>query len=235
MKNIKVRSFLERTKDVVRDFVFGMQDGLISNLGIVLGVWQGGGGKYAILLAGLASMFAGAFSMSTGSYLSAKSQREVYQHEITCTLDDLKENPQKCLREMKVILKKEGFDADEVTVLLRHFEHHNQSTFVRNYIQKKVGLSEARFEFPFKNAVAMFFSFLIGSIVPILPFILFANSTAALTSTILTVCALFFIGWAKSYYTKLNWLKAGLEIVIIGLGAGVIGYLVGLIFSISPL
>src|SRR3989338_11517787 len=101
-------SFFKRTKDVVRDFVFGMQDGLISNLGLVLGVWQGGGGKFAILLAGLASMFGGAFSMSAGSYLSAKAQREVYEQEIKATKELLKKNPKQCLIDMRLILKEEG-------------------------------------------------------------------------------------------------------------------------------
>ena len=63
---------IKNLKNVIRDLVFGMEDGLVSNLGLVLGVYVGGGDTYAILLAGLASMFAGAFSMSAGSYLSAK-------------------------------------------------------------------------------------------------------------------------------------------------------------------
>ena len=73
----------------------------------------------------------------------------------------------------------------------------------------------------------MFFSFLAGSIVPLFPFLLFPNGVAAVTATLLTIVALFFIGWAKTYYTKLNWIKSGLEIVLVGVGAGMIGYLVG--------
>ena len=231
-KRSKTHSFLERTKDVVRDFIFGMQDGLISNLGLVLGVWQGGGDQFAIILAGLASMFAGAFSMSAGSYLSAKSQREVFEHEIRTTQEKIKLNPHQALIEMRKILKEEQFDDDEVEALLHHFEHHNQTTFMRNYVQKKLGLSEDRFELPLKNAVAMFFSFLTGSIVPIAPFFFFLPSTAALVSTILTVFGLLFMGWAKSHYTKTHWLKSSMEIIMVGVGAGFIGYLVGLILSL---
>ncbi len=226
------KKLLEKTKDVVRDFVFGMQDGLISNLGLVLGVWQGGGSKLAILIAGFASMFAGAFSMSAGSYLSAKSQREVYEEEIKCTQKELKKNPQKALFEMEQILRKEGFDDDEIKAMLHHFEHHNRSTFSINYVQKKLGLSEERFELPLKNAFAMFFSFLIGSLFPILPFVFFSGYMAAIAAALATVVALFFIGWAKTLYTKLNWLKSGAEIVFVGVGAGIIGYLVGYIFSL---
>lgn len=231
-KKSKKHRFLEKTKDMIRDFIFGMQDGLISNLGLVLGVWQGGGDKFAIVLAGLASMFAGAFSMSAGSYLSAKSQREVYEHEIRHTKEELKKNPQKGLLEMRKILKEEEFDNDEIEALLHHFEHHNHTTFMRNYIQKKLGLSEQRFELPLKNALAMFFSFLSGSIIPIAPFFFLSTSTAALTSAVLTAFGLFFMGWAKSHYTKIHWLESSFEIIMVGIGAGIIGYFVGFILSL---
>ena len=218
---------IKNLKNVIRDLVFGMEDGLVSNLGLVLGVYVGGGDTYAILLAGLASMFAGAFSMSAGSYLSAKSQREVYEHEIATIKTQLKEKPKKCLSEMKKILHQEGFDADEVKVMLHHFSEHNRSTFMINYIQKKLGLSEDRFELPFKNALTMFFSFSLGSVFPIIPFFFLSNSKAAILSVTLTIIVLFLVGLIKTKYTKLNWFKSGIEIVIIGIGAGVLGYLVG--------
>lgn len=223
--------FLEETKDVVRDFVFGMQDGLISNLGLVLGVWQGGGGKFAIVLAGLASMFAGAFSMSTASYLSAKSQREVYEQEIKVTKELLKRNPKSCLVDMQLILKDEGFDKKEIEIICKHFMKHDRSTFMKNYIQKKLGLSEERFDFPLKNALTMFFSFLFGSLFPIVPFMLWENGTAATVAIIVTILALFFVGWAKTRYTRLNWFRSGIEIVLIGVGAGIIGYVIGTVFG----
>ncbi|MBU0456885.1 MAG: VIT1/CCC1 transporter family protein [Nanoarchaeota archaeon] len=220
-------TFFEETKNLVRDFVFGMQDGLVSNLGLVLGVWQGGGGKFAIILAGLASMFAGAFSMSAGSYLSAKSQREVYEREIKVTKDEIKKNPEKFIKEMRIILKKEKFDKNEIDAMCNHFLRHNESTFIKNYIQKKLGLSEERFDMPVKNAFTMFLSFLAGSVFPISPFFFFSNGIAAMVATILTIAAFFIVGVIKTIYTKQNWFRSGIEIFIIGIVAGIIGYLVG--------
>lgn len=222
--------FLDNTKDVVRDFVFGMQDGLISNLGLVLGVWRGGGSESAVVLAGLASMFAGAFSMSTASYLSAKSQREVYEQEIKSTQELLRQNPRQCLASMQIILKDEGFDQKEIKMMCNHFMKHDRSTFMKNYIQKKLGLSEERFDFPLKNAFTMFLSFLFGSLFPIVPFIVWKNGSAALIAIVITILALFFVGWAKTRYTHLNWFKSGLEIVLIAIGAGIMGYAIGTIF-----
>jgi len=223
-------------KDVIRDFVFGMEDGLVSNLGLVLGVAAGGGDASTIVLAGAASMFAGAFSMSAGSYLSSKSQREVYEHEIETARDDLTKNPRKCYTEMRSSLVKEGLSKKEVDRLLKKSSRYKHPEFVCNYmVQKKVGISKEKLEVPFKNAFAMFFSFLLGSAFPLFPFLVSKFNSlslfqAGIIASVLTIAALFGVGLAKtSYtdYTNLNKIKSGLEVVLIGLGAGLIGYLVG--------
>ena len=228
MRKKRVRGGIRvKLKNVIREFVFGMEDGLVSNLGLVLGVHFGGGSPFVVVLAGLASMFSGAFSMSAGSYLSAKSQREVFEKEIHEASVMLKENPKKYLAEMKKILKEEGFDKDEVTVLLRHFEHHNPSTFVINYVQKKVGISEQKLDHPLKNALTMFMSFFVGSLFPILPFVFSSGMNAVILAIAFSTAALFGVGVAKSKFTHRSWFKAGIEIVIVGLIAGAIGYLIG--------
>lgn len=215
-------------KNVMRDFVFGMEDGLVSNLGLVLGVYVGGAGAYAIILAGSASMFTGAFSMSAGSYLSSKSQREVYEQEIKSTKKELLNNPKKCYMQMRSSLIREGLDEKQIDALFKKSSRYDHPEFVCNYIaQKKVGISNEKLETPFKNAAGMFFSFLLGSSFPIIPFIFLPLKVAAITASALTILALFGVGWAKAKFTKRNWFKSGIEVVLIGLGAGVIGYLVG--------
>src|SRR3989344_4783884 len=215
-------------KEVIRDFVFGMEDGLVSNLGLVLGVAAGGGDASVILLAGAASMFAGAFSMSAGSYLSSKSQREVYEHEIESAREDLTKNPKRCYEEMRSSLVKEGLSKEEVDRLLKKSSRYKHPEFVCNYmVQKKVGISKEKLEVPLKNAFAMFFSFLVGSAFPIMPFLFskfdyISSFIAAVIATALTIAALFAVGWAKTSYTKLDKFKSGLEVVLIGLGAAVI-------------
>lgn len=223
-------------KEVMRDFVFGMEDGLVSNLGLVLGVAAGGGDASTIILAGAASMFAGAFSMSAGSYLSSKSQREVYEHEIQAAREDLIKNPRRCYTEMRSSLVREGLSKEEVDRLLKKSSRYKHPEFVCNYmVQKKVGISKEKLEVPFKNAFAMFFSFLLGSAFPLFPFLIskfdgWSLFQAGIIASLLTIAALFGVGLAKtSYtsYTNLNKIKSGLEVVLIGLGAGLIGYFVG--------
>ncbi len=219
--------------ELMRDFVFGIEDGLVSNLGLVLGVYVGGGSNLMVVLAGLASMFAGAFSMSAGSYLSAKSQREVYEQEITSTRKYLEKNPQKCIGEMKSILVKEGLSRKEIGSLFKDHSRKKHPEFICNYlVRKKVGISKKKLDLPFRNAFTMFLSFLVGSAFPITPFILSSGMTAVTYAIVLTIIVLFLVGLSKTYYTKRNWFKSGIEIVLVGIGAGIIGYLIGNLVSV---
>src|SRR3989338_6772361 len=194
-------------KEVIRDFVFGMEDGLVSNLGLVLGVAAGGGDASVILLAGAASMFAGAFSMSAGSYLSSKSQREVYEHEIETAREGLEKNPRKCYEEIRSSWMKEGLSKEGIDRLLKKSSRYKHPEFVCNYmVQKKVGISKEKLEIPLKNALVMFFSFLLGSAFPLLPFLVskfnyISLFQAAVVAASLTIAALFGVGWAKTGYT----------------------------------
>ena len=224
--------FGREIRPVIRDVVFGMEDGLVSNLGLVLGVYIGAGSTFAVLLAGLASMFAGAFSMSAGSYLSAKSQREVYEQEIAVTKRNLQKHPERCFKQMEQSLMEEGLGKKEIELLFKKSSRYKHPEFVCNYmVQKKVGISQEKLDRPWRNALTMFFSFLLGSAFPIIPFALFSASTAVVVAVSLTILALFAVGGAKTIYTNRNWLKSGMEIVIVGIGAGIIGYLVGLVLG----
>lgn len=225
----KAKSILE---NFMRDIVFGMEDGLVSNLGIIFALWVAGSSRNTILLAGLASLFAGSLSMSVGSYLSSKSQREVYENEIKKTKELIQKRPKFACKELAKTLKSEGFDQDEINIMSKHFLEHNEETFFQNFVQKKLKLSPERFDNPIKNAFIMFLSFSIGSIFPIIPFFFSNNFNAILISSLLTISTLFLVGVTKSVVSHRNWIKSGFEMVVLGLGAGIIGYLVGVGFNL---
>ena len=227
-----VRKFvLDKVRTFIRDIVFGMEDGLVSNLGIVFAVWSAGSSKTIILLAGLASLFAGAFSMSAGSYLSSKSQREVYESEVEDIKSFIKHTPKKAIGQMRQFLKNEGFDKNEIDTLSKHFLKHNRDTFLQNYVQKKLQISPERFEKPLRNAFAMFFAFSFGSLFPIFPFFLGNSNTIMIFATSITIFVLFLVGVTKCQVTKRSWYKSGFEMVLLGIGAGIVGYVIGFVFG----
>ncbi len=219
-------------KGFMRELVFGMEDGLVSNLGIVLAVWVATRDAHVVLLSGLASMFAGALSMSAGAYLSSKSVGEVYDAEVTKAKELVKKNPKKASKEMRALLTKEQFDEDEINSMMRHFLHHNKETFAINYLQKKLHVSPKGVSHPFHDASAMFIAFSLGSMFPIVPFFFGGSISVMIISACLTIAMLFAVGVGKSTVTHRSWMVSGLEIVGVGIGAGALGYVVGAIFGV---
>lgn len=223
---------LDAFKGFMRELVFGMEDGLVSNLGIVLAVWVATKNANVILLSGLASMFAGALSMSAGSYLSSKSVAEVYEAERIKAKELINNQPKKASKEMKKLLTKEHFDPDEIEAMMRHFLHHNKETFAINYLQKKMHVSPKGSSHPTHDAVVMFLAFALGSIFPIIPFFFGASNLTMVISASLTIAMLFVVGAGKSVVTHRDWFISGVEIVGVGITAGALGYIVGALFGV---
>ena len=209
-----------------------MEDGLVSNLGVVFAVWAAGSNRYTILLAGLASMFAGSLSMSAGSYLSSKSKCEVEEAEIKNLRAKIENKPEKALKDMEKIMEREGFHKDEIKILSKHYKKHSKRNFIENYVQKKLKIHPKKVENPIKNATAMFFAFSLGSLFPIFPFFISNSLFTMLLAFILTIIVLFLVGVIKVKFTKRHWFKSGMEIVLVGVGAGIFGYLIGFLFQI---
>ena len=169
--------------------------------------------------------------MSAGSYLSSKSQREVYESEVEDIRKFIKDKPKEAIRHMQKILQHEGFNKKEIASLSKHFLEHNRDTFLKNYIQKKLHISPERFEKPMRNALAMFFAFSFGSLFPIFPFFFGDSNAIMIFATSITIFVLFLVGVTKCQVTKRNWFKSGFEMVLLGVGAGIVGYVIGFVFG----
>src|SRR3989304_516073 len=103
----------------IREIIFGCNDGLVTTLGFLAGVTGSLLHKDMILLAATAEIVAGAFSMSTGAYISSKSQREFYEKEISRERREIEEDPQHEKDEIRQIYKERGFSDEEITILIR--------------------------------------------------------------------------------------------------------------------
>ena len=115
---------------------------------------------------------------------------------------------------------------------MKHFMKHNHRTFAINYIQKKLHLNPETSTSPIHDALVMFIAFTLGSLFPIIPFF-FGSSMAIMSiSAVLTIVTLFAVGVTKASVSHRDWLRSGLEMVVVGMGAGVIGYLVGFVFGV---
>ena len=215
----------------VRDLVFGFGDGLNTSLGIVAGV---GGAVIAadvVILAALIGMFTGAKAMAVQNYLAVKSQKEVLESEIKREEFEIEHLPEKERQEIEDIYRSKGFRGDELKRIVDKITSDKQ-VWLNTMLTEELGLNLEIVGSPLKGALAMFGAFLLGGILPILPYFVvksgsLSSMTAIWIAIALSVTSSFIIGAIKSRMAKKNWLKGGIEMAGLGTGIALVGYGIG--------
>jgi len=217
-----------------REIVFGFNDGSTSTLALLGGVTGGALPHSQILVVGLSAVVAGAISMALGAYISSKSEIDHHQSEIEHEKREIKENLTIEGEEIRQIyLKKADFNEEELNLIVNHITG-NEKTCLDFMMKEELGLFKEHFEHPVNEGLVMLLAFLAGGLVPFLPFLLLSSPQPSfLAATILTLTSLFGIGVWETTFTSKYWLKSGLEMVIIGIIAASIPYLIGS-FIIPP-
>jgi VIT1/CCC1 family predicted Fe2+/Mn2+ transporter len=179
----------------------------------------------SVLLAGLVEMVAGSVSMGLGAYLATKSQREFFEHEIAREKREIEEEPEREVAEIREIYQKLGFREEEVAILVRRLTS-DKDLFLRFMVREELGI-QADFEDPLRNGVAASGAFALGAVLPLAPYFLTPSATALPWSVAVGIVALFVLGSARTLLTHRSWIRSGLEVVVLGLGAAGLGFLCG--------
>jgi VIT1/CCC1 family predicted Fe2+/Mn2+ transporter len=218
-------------KDVMRDLVFGMEDSLITNLGLVLGVAAAGVPNTDVLLAGLAAMFAGMVSMAAGDYLSTKSQREVLDTQLA-EEEEMLEKPGAEAKAIKHLYKGAKLTDRTIQNFLRCL-NTKKKLALKTLAEESLGIVPEKFENPVKGAMTILVAYAVGSLFPVLPFFLQDTKLASIIALVGTGAALFTVGAYKTSVTKRPWAKSGLEMLVIALLAAAAGYIIGYLFGVQ--
>ena len=217
---------------IIREVVFGINDGLVTAIGFIAGVTVSMADVKMVLLSGLAEMVAGAISMFFGAYLSTKSQREFFDNEIKRETREIDEMPEKETEEIREIYSNLGFKEDEVEMIVKRVTS-DKKLWVRFMMREELGIMEETFDDPLRVGSIMGISFAIGSLPPLIPYMLMDNPFTALKVAVVTsLLFLFGVGIGKTTVTKGNWLKSGIEVAIIGSIASGVGFIIGKIVSL---
>ena len=193
----------------IREVVFGVNDGLVSITGVVVGVTSSHMARHEIVIAGLAAMVAATVSMGLGAYLSNQAQREYFQSEWDREMQEVHEVPD---------------EAQHFTARLMM----DKQQWVDFMMKEELGIMVEAAEHPWLDAGVMAFSVVVGAVPPILPF-LFAISTqsALLWAIALAILVAFGLGVLKALVAKGNWLRSGLQFLLVTSAAVVVGVVVG--------
>ena len=216
----------------IRAAVFGINDGLISNMSLILGIAGASSEQNFIILAGIAGLLAGACSMGAGEYVSVRSQREVFEYQIAVEKQELEEYPEEETEELSLIYQAKGVPRDQADALAK-LMIDNPETGLNALAREELGLNPDELVSPVGAMLASFFSFAVGAIIPILPF-LFGNHPWDLYVSIgITAVVLFIVGATLSLYTNKNPIYSGLRMLVIGIIAGALTYFIGKFLGIA--
>jgi VIT1/CCC1 family predicted Fe2+/Mn2+ transporter len=218
--------------NALRAAVLGANDGLVSNLSLVMGVAGASLSGNGILITGLAGLLAGAGSMALGEWLSVQSSRELYQRQIQIEKEELEARPEEEQEELALIYQSKGLPKDRAEELAGHIISGDSA--LDTLSREELGIDpEELGGSAWEAAITSFFLFAVGAIVPVFPFIFLSGMTAVIISVIISAFGLFAIGAAITLMTGRSVLYSGMRMVIFGLLAAGLTYGIGKLIGVS--
>ncbi|MEX0991559.1 MAG: VIT1/CCC1 transporter family protein [Actinomycetota bacterium] len=219
----------------LRAAIFGVNDGLVSNLSLIMGVAGATGtDPQIVLLAGVAGLLAGAFSMGAGEYISMRVQRDVFEQLLALERWELENMPEEELHELTKIYEDKGMPkelATEVAVALSK----DVDVALETHAREELGLDPHELGSPTGAAISSFIAFSLGALVPLFPFFFVSGMTGIVLSATLSGITLFAVGSAMTIFTGKHFWLSGLRMLAVGGGAATITYLVGSMFHVNSL
>ena len=215
---------------MMREITFGMEDGMVSTLGAVVGIAIGSASQTTVVLAGAIIIAVESISMGIGSYIANSSQENITKAKIKEEKSQLKTQPQREKRELLNFFVADGWPKTLAQKMTKAAVRN------KNLMFKEMGYRELRLpnqtkNLPVKNAFGMFLSYIFGGSIPLVAYFFLPINLAIPISIVVTLIGLFALGIYTSLFTKDNWFKAGLRILLLGGVALLVGLGIGNLFK----
>lgn len=215
----------------IREVVFGAQDGLVSTFAVVAGLAAGGVGALVVLLGGAVSAMAGVLSMSIGTFLSSRAQRQLYERELDRERREIRDHAGEEIAELIAALASRGMARSDAAEVARRIGRHPDILLSALAIFE-LGLAPQRLGAPVRDALVMAVAFGVSSCIPLLPFLVADGLGALGGSAALTLVALFGVGVLKARVAGLSAVRSGLEVTVLAAASGLISFGLGRLASI---
>ena len=213
----------------LRNIVYGFNDGLTANFGLVAGVLGAGTDSAAqhnlIIVAGVAGSIADALSMGASGYLAAKSEQEVYANEIAMERDEIAMMPELERDELALIYEAKGMDAESAHGLATQVMADPQR-MLDEQVQEELRIGDVDMS-PMREAWITGTATLLGAVIPVAPFFFTEGRTAIVVSFTIAMLSHFLVGAARSVFTGRGVFRSGIDMFVVGLGVAIVGYFVG--------
>lgn len=210
---------------LLRNVVYGFNDGLTANFGLLAGVIGASVAPHIILISGISGMIADSLSMGASGYLASVSEKEVYDHERQMEREEILMMPELETEELALIYESKGMDKDEAQALAAERMKDPESV-LEEKVREELGIGEQNIK-PFKEGWITGTATAIGAIIPVFPFFFMSGSAAVWTSFIIAMTAHFGVGAARSFFTGRSIFRSGFDMFVVGFGIAAIGYFIG--------
>ncbi len=228
LSEIQQKKQVIESRSRIREFVFGIQDGLISTVGLLAGVQGATENSFVVIITGLTAMFSGAISMAAGSYLSSGAQKDIFDKEIADAEVLAEREPYIAAEGLLKALGSEGLTKEQSYRMVKTLLQE-RNVFLRTFREKVFGLGSAEINRPLAEALVMGLSFILGAIIPIIPYFILSGVSALYLSGLLGGVTLFGVGAFKGRLAGQSLWIAGIQFFLVAVGAAGLGYLIGLI------
>ena len=211
----------------LRNVVYGFNDGLTANFGLVAGVVGASvtAQHEVVIVAGVAGAIADALSMGSSGYLAAKSEQEVYAYEIAMERDEIALMPEVERDELALIYQAKGMDAEAAHRLATQVMA-NPERMLEEQVQEELGIGTPAMS-PLREGWVTGSATLIGAFIPVFPFLIWEGQVAIIVSFVVSMLSHWLVGAARSVFTGRSVFRSGLDMFVVGLGVAIAGYFVG--------
>src|SRR5580704_15345402 len=204
-----------------RAAIFGVSDGLVTNVSLVLGIAGASPGPGIVRLAGVAGLVAGSFSMAAGEYLSMSAQSELLEREIDVERKALKKSPEGETKELRGMYVKRGIDPTVASDMANEVMSDPQLA-LETHAREELGIDPQQLGSPIQAALASFFTFALGAFIPLLPWLITSGTAAIVGSIVLGALASIAVGAVLAAYTERSYVRSALrQLFITAVASGV--------------
>lgn len=215
--------------EYIGDAILGLNDGITTTLVFALSVAGASGRADTVILTGLAEMFAGGVAMFLGGFMSAQSEKEAVHHQISVERHEIEVEPEEEREELRQIYRDKGFSGYQLAGIVDHLTG-DKDRWLNSMIHDELLIRPGELRSPWRVASVVGLSFVIGALIPLLPFIAHLPQEPA-WAAILSIVALFATGAMKSRYSHRTWIRSGAEMVLVGVLGAAAGLVIGRILA----
>jgi VIT1/CCC1 family predicted Fe2+/Mn2+ transporter len=211
----------------LRNVVYGFNDGLTANFGLVAGVIGASSqtAHHTVIVAGVAGLIADALSMGSSGYLASKSEQEVYANEIAMERDEIALMPEVERDELALIYEAKGMKSESALALATEVMA-DPERMLEEQVQEELGIGAPHMS-PLREAWVTGVATAVGAFIPVFPFLIWSGMTAVVVAFIVAMASHWIVGAARSVFTGRSVFRSGLDMFVIGLGVAIVGYFVG--------